>query len=103
MTNDKINKLIKNNIYLITLVLLIFISIFSTNYFFLYKKNQETKLIDSLDNIFLNKAFNEIIENLKPRFDYKNFRIKQGDTFEKLLKELIVEDKKLRSIVSSIN
>jgi len=103
MTNDKINKLIKNNIYLITLVLLIFISIFSTNYFLLYKKNQETKLIDSLDNIFLNKAFNEIIENLKPRFDYKNFRIKQGDTFEKLLKELNITENEKDIVINNLS
>ena len=103
MTNDKINKLIKNNIYLITLVLLIFISIFSTNYFLLYKKNQETKLIDSLDNIFLNKTFNEIIENLKPRFDYKNFRIKQGDTFEKLLKELNITENEKDIVINNLS
>tara|TARA_B100000579_G_scaffold423814_1_gene427378 strand:+ start:95 stop:1390 length:1296 start_codon:yes stop_codon:yes gene_type:complete len=103
MTNDKINKLIKNNIYLITLVLLIFISIFSTNYFLLYKKNQETKLIDSLDNIFLNKTFSEIIENLKPRFDYKNFRIKQGDTFEKLLKELNITENEKDIVINNLS
>ena len=103
MTNDKINKLIKNNIYLITLVILIFISIFSTNYFLLYKKNQETKLIDSLDNIFLNKTFNEIIENLKPRFDYKNFRIKQGDTFEKLLKELNITENEKDIVINNLS
>ena len=60
MVNNKINKLIKNNIYLITLVVLIFISIISTNYFLLYKKNQETKLLDSFDNIFLNKTLNQV-------------------------------------------
>ena len=88
MTNDRINKLIKNNIYLIVLVILIFISIFSTNYFLLYKKNQETKLLDSFDNIFLNKTLDLVLENLNPRFTYKNFKIEQGDTFEKLLKDL---------------
>lgn len=103
MTNDKINKLIKNNIYLIVLVLLIFISIFSTNYFLLYKKNQEAKLLDSLDNIFLNKTLNEIIENLNPRFAYKNFRVKQGDTFEKLLQELNIAENEKYIVINNLS
>ncbi len=103
MTNDKINKLIKNNIYLIVLVLLILISIFSTNYFLLYRKNQETKLLDSLDNIFLNKTLNQIIENLNPRFAYKNFRIKQGDTFEKLLQELNIAENEKDIVINNLS
>ena len=103
MINEKIKKLIKNNIYLIVLVQLIFISIFSTNYFLVYKKKQETKLLDSLDNIFLNKTLNQIVENLKPRFAYKNFRIKKGDTFEKLLKELNIAENEKDIVINNLS
>ena len=103
MTNDRINKLIKNNIYLIVLVILIFISIFSTNYFLLYKKNQETKLLDSFDNIFLNKTLNLVIENLNPRFTYKNFKVEQGDTFEKLLKNLNITENEKDIVISNLS
>ena len=103
MTNDRINKLIKNNIYLIVLVILIFISIFSTNYFLLYKKNQETKLLDSFDNIFLNKTLNLIIENLNPRFTSKNFKVEQGDTFEKLLNDLNITENEKDIVISNLS
>ena len=103
MTNDRINRLIKNNIYLIILIILIFISIFSTNYFLLYKKNQETKLLDSFDNIFLNKTLNLVIENLNPRFTYKNFKVEQGDTFEKLLKDLNITENEKDIVISNLS
>ena len=103
MTNDRINKLIKNNIYLIVLIILIFISIFSTNYFLLYKKNQETKLLDTLDNIFLNKTLDLVIENLNPRFTYKNFKVEQGDTFEKLLKNLNITENEKDIVISNLS
>ena len=103
MTNDRINKLIKNNIYLIVLIILIFISIFSTNYFLLYKKNQETKLLDSFDNIFLNKTLNLIIENLNPRFTSKNFKVEQGDTFEKLLNDLNITENEKDIVISNLS
>ena len=103
MIKSKINKLIKNNIYLIILALLVFISVFSTNYFLLYKKNQELKLSNSLENIFFNKTLNEIIKNLKPRFTYEEFRIKEGDTFEKLLRELNVNQNEKDIVISNLS
>ena len=103
MIKSKINKLIKNNIYLIILALLVFISVFSTNYFLLYKKNQELKLSNSLENIFFNKTLNEVIKNLKPRFTYEEFRIKEGDTFEKLLRELNVNQNEKDIVISNLS
>jgi murein DD-endopeptidase MepM/ murein hydrolase activator NlpD len=103
MIKSKINKLIKNNIYLIILAGLVFVSVFSTNYFLLYKKNQETKLLNSLENIFFNKALNQIIENLNPRFTYKNFRIEQGDTFEKLLQELKITKNEKDILINNLS
>ena len=74
MLKNKINKLIKNNIYFILLSSILFFTIISTNYYSIYKKNQEYRLQNALDNIFFKKSINKIFENLNPKFSTINIK-----------------------------
>jgi len=88
MTKTVLNKIIKNNSYLILLISILFFTILVTNFYTIYKKNNEAKLLDTLDNLYLIKSINYIFENLNPRFTNIKFKIDKGDTFEKILNQL---------------
>ena len=54
-----------------------------------------------LDNTFFKKSINYLIINLNPRFSNLNFRVKDGDSFEKILSKLkISKDEKLRKLIA---
>ena len=85
MVKSKLNKLVKNNIYLILLVSIILFTILSTNYFSVLKRNQEDSLLNILENTFFKKSINHLVKNLNPKFTYLNFKVDQGDTLKKFL------------------
>ena len=103
MLKNKINKLIKNNIYFILLSSILFFTIISTNYYSIYKKNQEYRLQNALDNIFFKKSINKIFENLNPKFSTINIKINQGDTFEKILNNLNINRNEKEIIISYLS
>ena len=88
MIKTFLNKIIKNNLYLILLISILFLTILITNFYTIYKKNNEAKLLDSLENLYLKKSINYIFENLNPRFTNIEFIVEAGDTFEKILNQL---------------
>ena len=95
MVKSKFNKLVKDNIYLILLLSIVLFTILSTSYFSAVKKSQEDRLVYILDNTFFKKSINYLIINLNPRFLNLNFRVKDGDSFEKILSKLkISKDEK---------
>jgi murein DD-endopeptidase MepM/ murein hydrolase activator NlpD len=104
MIKIKLDKLILNHIHIIGLILLILISIFSTNYYSSYKKNQIEALEKIIENIYLKKTTDLFISSLKQRFETINYIIRTGDTFEKILNELNVpinEKKKVQKKISN--
>jgi len=103
MIKIKLDKLILNHIHILALILLILISIFSTNYYSTYKKNQIEALEKIIENIYLKKTTYLFISSLKPRFETINYIIETGDTFEKILNEINVpinEKKRVRKKIS---
>ena len=87
-TNLYLYKIIKNNVYLILLIFLLFFTILITNFYSINKNKNESSLINFLDNSYLKKSINLIVNNLTPKFVYIDFEIGKGDTFEKVIKQL---------------
>ena len=76
---------IKQNPEILALVLLIVFSVISTQ-FFNYKKNSiNQNLSNFINNIYLKKTLNQIINNLKPKYKKITHKIKSGETFDKIL------------------
>ncbi len=88
MFKTDLNKILKNNLYPIVLISIISITILITNFYSIYKKDNKDQLANLLDNSYLKKSLNLIIENLNPKFDYIDFKVKKGDTFEKIINQL---------------
>ena len=103
MIKIKFDKLILNHIHIVALVLLILISIFSTNYYSSYKKNQIEALENIIENIYLKKTTDLFINSLKPRFETVNYIIGTGDTFEKILNEINVPKNEKIKILKKIS
>ena len=103
MIKIKLDKLILNHIHILALILLILISIISTNYYSSYKKNQIAALENIIDNIYLKKTTDLFINSLKPRFETINYIIETGDTFEKILNEINVPKNEKIKILKKIS
>ncbi len=103
MTKTFLNKILKNNAYLLALILVLFLTILTVNFYTINKKNNEEKLVNTLENSYLKKSINLILKNLKPKFSYTDFIIEDGDTFEKIVKELDVESIEKKIILKNLN
>ena len=103
MIKIKLDKLILNHIHILALILLILISIFSTNYYSSYKKNQIAALENIIENIYLKKTTDLFINSLKPRFETINYIIETGDTFEKILNEINVPKNEKKKLLKKIS
>ena len=103
MIKIKLDKLILNHIHILALILLILVSVFSTNYYSSYKKNQIAALENIIENIYLKKTTDLFINSLKPRFETINYIIETGDTFEKILNEINVPKNEKIKILKKIS
>tara|TARA_B100001175_G_scaffold314171_1_gene323021 strand:+ start:97 stop:1392 length:1296 start_codon:yes stop_codon:yes gene_type:complete len=97
MFKTSLDKILKNNIYPLILILIISFTILITNFYTIHKKNNQDQLINFINNSYLKKSINLVVKNLNPKFNYINFQIKRGDTFEKIINQLNLplEEKKL--------
>jgi len=89
-TNLYLHKIIKNNIYLILIIFLLFLTILTTNFYSINKKKNQDELLNFLNNSYLNKSLNLLFKNLPSKFVYIDFSVDKGDTFEKIVKQLNV-------------
>ena len=84
-------------IFLIIFTLLI--AIFSN-----YQKNFSNKQHNNfIDNIYLKKTFNEIVNNLEPRYKQYYHRIKSGETFDKILDGYSINKEEIEAIKESLS
>jgi len=93
---------IKRNVEISALILLILITIFLTSYFNYSKtKNYET-YNNIIDNIYLKKTLNHIVENLEPKYKKIKHKIKSGETFDKILESYAIDKKEIIKIKKSL-
>ena len=94
----KIKLKIKKNLEIFALSLLIAITISFTSYYNYNKKNIFNNYSNLLDNIYFKKSFNQILDNLEPRFKKIEHKINVGETFDKILEEYSVENSEITQI-----
>ena len=87
----KIKLNIKKNLEILALGLLILITITFTSYYNYNKKKIFNNYSNLLDNVYFKKSFNQILDNLEPRFKKIEHEINVGETFDKILEEYLVE------------
>ena len=98
----KIIFFLTKNLKIIGLISLVIFAI-TVALYFNYKKNLGSKKYNNfIDNVYLKKTLNEIINNLEPRYKKYNHKIKSGETFDKILKEYSINKKEIIEIKESL-
>ena len=103
MIKSNLNKLVKNNIYLILLITIVALTIVSTSYLTILKKNQEESLLNILENTFLKKTTLHLANKLNPRFTHINFKVSKGDTFEKIINRIKIDNSEKRIVIKNLS
>ena len=98
----KIIFFLTKNLRIIGLISLVIFAIIITLYSNYQKNSVSIKYNNFIDNIYLKKTLNEIINNLEPRYKKYNHKIKSGETFDKILKEYSINKKEIIEIKESL-
>ena len=99
----KIKLNIKKNLEIFALGLLILITITFTSYYNYNKKKIFNNYSNLLDNVYFKKSFNQILDNLEPRFKKIEHEISVGETFDKILEEYLVEKSEIKQIKKELS
>ena len=103
ISSNKITKLIKNNIEIIFLFLLLFISIVSITFYNSKKILVNENYKNVINNIYFQKSINQIFDNLIPRYNNITHKISRGETFDKILKNYSIPGDEIIEIKKSLN
>ena len=103
---NKFKDKIKKRIEVLALAFLITITGISTTYYNYIKNSNIDNYNNFIDNIYLKKTLNHIVNNLEPKYQKFNHKIKSGETFDKILngysidkEEIIIIKKNLQKKV----
>ena len=100
---NKIKIKIKKNAEIFALSLLLFITIVSTTYYNYNKKKIYNNYKDTIDNIYLRKSIEHLLQNLEPKFKKIDHKIISGETFDKILENYSVKDDEIRTIKKKLS
>ncbi len=93
---------IKRNLELTALISLILITVFFTVYFNYSKKKINQTHDKFIENIYLKKTLNYIVENLEPKYKNVKHKVESGETFDKILENYSIEKKEIIKIKNSL-
>ena len=82
---NKLKSLIKKNTEIFALCVLVIITIISTNYYNFNKIKIFNEYKNLINNVYLKKTAENIINNLEPKFKKINHQISTGETFDNIL------------------
>jgi murein DD-endopeptidase MepM/ murein hydrolase activator NlpD len=94
MLKKTINIFLKN-LNILSLIFLALLTLIFTTYFNHQKKLITQKNNNFINNIYLKKTLNEILNNLEPRYKKYNHKIKSGETFDKILNNFSIDKKEI--------
>ena len=99
----KIKLNVKKNLEIFALGLLILITITFTSYYNYNKKKIFNNYSNLLDNVYFKKSFNQILDNLEPRFKKIEHEINVGETFNEILEQYLVEKSEIDQIKKELS
>ena len=94
---------IKDYSIFLWLALIAVLGIFLSNIYNNNKLQENYKIRSSLDNIYLKKIIKEFTNNLEPRYIYKKYTSKTGDTYQGIINKLNISKEEKKKILASID
>jgi len=102
-SSNKIIKLVKDSTGIISVLLLLMISIFSTVLYNNKKEQINKNYKDVISNIYFQKSITYIFNNLTPRYKSINHKISAGETFNKILSNYLISSDEIAEIINELN
>ena len=103
MIFKKLKTELNKKIEILALASLILITIIFTSFYNINKKKIFHTYANLLDNVYFKKSFNEVLNNLEPRFKKIEHRINIGETFDKILEQYLIEKSEIIQIKNELN
>jgi len=100
---NKYKKKIQKNAEIIALFLLLLITIISTSYYNYNKKKIYNNYKNTIHNLYFKKTINHFFNNLEPKFKTINHKVKQGETFDDILKAYDIESSEIQQIKNELS
>ena len=100
---NKYKKKIQKNAEIIALFLLVLITIISTSYYNFNKKKIYNNYKNTIHNLYFKKTINHFFDNLEPKFKTIHHKIKQGETFDDILKAYDIKSSEIKQIKSELS
>jgi murein DD-endopeptidase MepM/ murein hydrolase activator NlpD len=100
---NKFRKKLRKNTEIAALGLLLLITILSTTYYNYNKKRVYDNYKNIINNVYLKKTINHIFNNLEPRFRKISHKIKDGETFDKILELYSVNQSEILEIKKKLS
>ena len=100
---NKIKKKLKNNTEIIALGLLLLTTILSTTYYNFNKQKIYNNYKNIINNVYFKKTVNNVFENLEPKFKTITHKIREGETFDKILKNYAIKEEEILSVKEKLS
>jgi len=91
------------NLIILGLIFLTILTILISSYFNHQKKLDNQKYNNIINNIYLKKTLNEIINKLEPRYKIYNHNIKSGETFDKILETYLIDKEEIIAVKENLS
>ena len=101
MLRNKKNLILKN-LEIILLISLMIITAILTSLFNYKKIKDENTYNNFVDNIYLKKTLNYVVDNLEPKYKKIKHKVKSGETFDKILEGYSIEKSEILKIKKSL-
>ena len=98
----KIISLFLKNLEIFVLIFFIITIIVTSSFFNYQKKINNQKYNNFINNIYLKKTLDEIINSLEPRYKKYNHKIQAGETFVNILKNYSISKKEINLIKKNL-
>ena len=97
-----LKKKLISHFHVLSLIFLIIITAISTSIFNYKKKIDDNIYYSFIDNIYLKKTLNYIINNLEPKYQKVKHKVKSGETFDKILEKYSIDKEEIFKIKDSL-
>ena len=93
---------IKKNAEIIALSLLLLITIIFTTYYNYSKQKIFNNYKNTINNVYLKKTINNILNNLEPRFKKIEHTVSSGETFDNILENYFIKKDEINVIKKNL-
>ena len=100
---NKIRIKIKNKNEILALIFLIIATVCFTTYYNYSQKKIQNNFSEIINNIYLKKTANHFLNKLEPKFKKIRHQIIEGETFDSILDQYLVDKKEIRNLKNKLS